>query len=409
MIKNSWNVLYLLTIEVIFGALVIFPFFVMSGKEVPFLSYFIIMLSSSFLFTLLLGKYKDKGRILFFVLPLPVLLIGGNVMGFPIVLNLIISFLVFWRTLSHVNEQDKQNEGKWMLFTILLGIFLLFFAGAASPSYMKSIGVLMISQILFIIVGGFFRRWLHMDMKVRDKQQFILPFVSILSIIAVAGLLLTAGMNVIKWLFFSILDIGVFLVAFISKPFFNWAESQDWSKQFEKLNSNQGQEEYAVAQNELDEWGRNAFLNPTLILTIIFIAGLIFLFFYIYRHKKKELGEENAANPYLYTMEQSFLNEGTAFFRRGKTIAPTNPIRKEIYAFEKFAKKLHFGRKPFESLSDWMNRIGMLEYDEMNAIYEKVRYGDKQYTEKEAVHLKKKLEEKKQELKELKKLEKKSI
>lgn len=406
MIRCFWNVMFLLVIEIIFGALVIFPFYSLQGMKVPLLSYFFIMLISCLLFLFLLQRFKEKGKLLFFVLLFPIIIIGGYGLKFPVLFSLLVSFFVFWRTMSHVNEQDKQNEGKWILFTILLGIFVIFFAGISSPANMTTISALMITQVLFITIGGFIRRWLSLDIEIKNKKQFFLPFLSILLFICIAGSLLTIGMNAIRALFFLLLNIGVNFIAFITKPFFNWAESQDWSEQIEKLISSQDSEESPVAEKELVELGQNVFLDPTIIATIIIIAILLFFFLYIYKRKRKDIGGEKEMNISGFSTESSFLNESTAFFRRKKTTPPINPIRKEIFAFERFAKKMGLGRWPFESLPEWMQRIGIINSSDIITIYEKVRYGENHYTKIEETHFMEEIEKTKQQLKTMKKINK---
>lgn len=406
MIRSFWNVMFLLVIEIIFGALVIFPFYSLQGMKVPLLAYFFIMFISCLLFLFLLQRFKEKGKLLFFVLLFPIIIIGGYGLNFPVLFSLLVSFFVFWRTMSHVNEQDKQNEGKWILFTILLGIFVIFSAGISSPANMTTISALMIAQVLFIIIGGFIRRWLNLDIEIKNKKQFFLPFFSILLFIGIVGSLLTIGMNAIRALFFSFLNIGVNIIAFITKPFFNWAESQDWSEQIEKLTSSQDSEESPVAQKELDEIGQNVFLDPTIIATIIFIAILLFFFYYIYKRKRKDISGEKEGNISGFSTESSFITESSAFFRRKKILPPKNPIRNEIFAFERAAKKMGLGRWPFESLPEWMQRIGIIHSSDIITIYEKVRYGENHYTKSEETHFMEGIEKTKQQLKTMKRIKK---
>ncbi|KOP81888.1 hypothetical protein ACFFHH_24785 [Cytobacillus solani] len=409
MIKSIWNVMYLLIIEIIFGALVFFALNALDGNKVSLLFYFIIMITSCLVFLFLLEMFKERGKLLFFVLLLPAMLIVWHSLGVPIFFSLLISFLVFWRTISHVNEQDKQNQGKWLLFSILLGVFILFMGGASSPANIAAIGGLMITQVLFIIIGGFLRRWLDVDTKIKNKKQFFLPFLSIILFIGTAGLLITVGRNVFKALFFSVLNLGVYIITFIAKPFFNWAESQDWSKKIAELIDSEEQEASEETPIELDELGQNAFLDPTVIATILFIAILLFFFFYIYKRNRKKINEGDMGPVAGFFTESSFMKDRTGIFQNRKRIPPTDSIRKEIFALERFAKKLNLGRQSYESLSEWMNRVGMLDTSDIISVYEKVRYGGFHYTKQEETHFLKRIEEKKRELKEIRKTSKKPI
>lgn len=401
--KGNWNVLYLLTVEIIFGALVIFPYYTLQGLRVPLLNYFLIMVTSCIAFIILLEKAKNKGKMLFFMLIFPAILFFGYGLGFPIAMNLLICLFVFWRTLSHTKEQDKQNEGKWLLLTLFLGITLIYFAALSNREYMMPIVGIMLAQIAFIIIGGFMKRWLEVKAETSEKKQFFLPFFSVIAFISLLGLIITAGMNLIKSLFFFILKIGVSIFAIMAKPFFDWAESKDWSEQTKMLSGLQGEQEDKVVENNVEEIGRQDFLDPTIIITVLFIASLIILFIYIYkRNKAQSTGDKELILPG-FISEAFFFNEVPSLFREGKGIPPANSIRKEIYAIERFAKKLHLGREPFESFSDWMNRVGMKNYHDMNSIYEKVRYGAHSYSEKEAADFKYDIQIMKQELRKFQK------
>lgn len=399
--KSYWNVLYLLTIEIIFGALVIFPYYTLQKGQVSLLSYFFLMLTSCLAYLLLLEKAKDKGKMLFFILIFPAILLVGTGLGFPIILNLIICLFVFWRTLSHTNEQDKQNEGKWLLVTVLLGIALIFFVALSNREYMLPIVGLMLAQIAFIFIGGFVKRWLELDTETSEKKQFFIPFIFVVTFISLSGLIITAGMNLIKGLFFFILKSGVAIFALMAKPFFDWAESQDWSQQMEMLSNIQSEQEEGAVDNNVEEVGRQALLDPMIISTVIFIVCLIILFIYIYKRKKKQSDGEKRGSLPVFFSESFFFSETPSLFRKEKAVPPENTIRKEIYAFERFAKKIHLGREPYESFSDWMDRMGMKNYHKMNAIYEKVRYGTNSYTEKEEADFKKDIQMKKRELREI--------
>ncbi|MED3574454.1 hypothetical protein [Cytobacillus praedii] len=408
MINRIWNVMYLLIIEIIFGALVFFPLYALNGKKVSLFFYFIFMITSCLIFTFLLEKYKERGKLIFLVLLLPAMVIVWHSLGFSIIFSLFISFLVFWRTISHVNEQDKQNQGKWLLSSILLGIFILFIGGATSPANMATISGLMITQVLFIIIGGFLRRWLDVDTKTTNKKQFLLPFLSIILIIGTAGLLITVGRNIFKALFFSVLNLGVYFITFLTKPFFSWAESQDWSKKIaEMLDSEEeeGSEEIAI---NMDELGQNDFLDPTVLAVILFIAILLFFFLYIYKKKRKDISEGEVVPASAFFTDSSFLKEETGIFRRRKKIPPSDPIRKEIFDLERFAKKMNLGRRSFETLPEWLHRIEMIDSSDIISVYEKVRYGGFQYSKQEEKYFLIRIDEKKRELKEMKKSSKKS-
>lgn len=393
------SILYLLIIEIIFGGLIISPFFYFLGKETPLLAYLLIMISSCAAFLFLLYKFKDKGKILYFIVIFPVILMIGYYVAFPIIVSFLISLFVFWRTLSNYNEYEYQNEGKWIFATILLGTVEIFVIGLSSKEYLVLIINIMIFQVGFIIICGFFKRWLELDSHVNEKKQFIIPYTLIIAIIVGAAMMLASSMNLIKWLFFTIVKACLTISVFFAKPFFDWAESQNWTERIDELSIGQGAEEEEETLLLTEEIEINNMFDPAIIAVILSLLSLVFLFIYIYKRKKIRGKKERENNNRGYLSETSFLNQGRQTFKKRKLISPSNSIRKEIFYFERFAIKLHLGREPYESLSDWMNRVGLRNFETINSVYEKVRYGATNYTEKEVAVLKNDLKQKRLDLK----------
>lgn len=397
--------MYLLLIEIIFGMYILLLPYSLQNMVIPIIPYFLLMITCCFIFMLMLIKFKEKAKLLFFILILPAILLAGNWIGFHITGSLLIGLFVFWRTISHYNEHDKQNGGKWILFTILMGIFLIYFAGLFSDHYMFLISMIMIGQILFIIIGGFIRRWLEVETAIINKRNFLLSLIGLLSVIGVIGVILTAGMKLYEKLFFSILNLGATAFAFIASPFFKWAEVQNWSEKMEKIQSMQGTGEDLVIPSKIEFKEGTSNFDPALIASIIFILGLTILFYYIYKRHKKRNTEMTIALKG-FSSENFSTTENELFLKRIKTATPKNSIRKEVFAFERLAQKHKVGRLPFESLSEWMRRIEIMDCEDINTIYEKVRYGHNSYSESEERLLKEKLQLKKREIKERKKNQK---
>lgn len=64
---------------------------------------------------------------------------------------------------------------------------------------------------------------------------------------------------------------------------------------------------------------------------------------------------------------------------------PSDPIRRYVYEFERRAIQHEYGRKPFETLEEWLKRMGL----ETNLeIYQKVRYGEEEVSKREGDKLK---------------------
>lgn len=115
-----------------------------------------------------------------------------------------------------------------------------------------------------------------------------------------------------------------------------------------------------------------------------------------------ERSERKDTDSASYSLSKQAADEGMLPFRRFKNRSPENRIRKEIYHLEKFAEKLQLGRYEFESLSEWMGRIGLKDCDKIITVYEKVRYSTSE-DNGNFNEFKQEVEKKKKELKEIKK------
>lgn len=114
---------------------------------------------------------------------------------------------------------------------------------------------------------------------------------------------------------------------------------------------------------------------------IIIVALLIFIYRMLNKRRAQIFGRSEAQTKYI--PEQTELEKEEGFFnklfsRREKE--QRHPVRQLIYNFEKEAKRYELGRHPFESLTEWFER---LEIDILVEVYQKVRYGNLDVREEE--------------------------
>ncbi|MBT2687805.1 hypothetical protein J7I93_06410 [Bacillus sp. ISL-47] len=400
--KKLFEVTYLLGIEILFGALLLFPFYMAKETEVPLLNYFILVFPAALLFASLLYRFKEKARILFIVTVMPYIFITGRLLSFSVPFMVLLSFFVFWRTLVNFNEHDKKPEGGWALLTIFTGTFLLVFSAILSGIYTEEIVGLMLLKLFFLVAGGFIKRLLDSDAENEEKKKLLLYFISFSGLIGAAGLLIASGMSIFKAIFFGILKIIASAAAFIASPLFIWAEKKDWTEEMKLFPENENEQKSELPE-EVVELGENEhFFDPAILLTALFCAVLVCLFIYIYKKNKLVRPERKGMDASSYRISNTALNRGSSPFRRFKNSSPENRIRKEIYQMEKLAAKLQLGRYEFESLSEWMGRIGLKEYDKIVAVYEQVRYSPSEGFEN-FIEYKQEVDKKKKELIEIKK------
>lgn len=111
-----------------------------------------------------------------------------------------------------------------------------------------------------------------------------------------------------------------------------------------------------------------------IIMVILFVTGLILLFL-IFKRDKEILDRTNISDQSNQVIEKIVDNEQVSYFKTlfNMQKSPTDFVRKIIYQFEGKANKVKLGRIPYETLEEWLNRLGVSSYFN---IYQMVRYGE---------------------------------
>lgn len=377
--KKMFEVSFLLGIEIIFGALVLFPFYMANEAAVPLTEYFVLVFPAGMAFIILLIRFREKGKVLFFLLKLPLLYVIGNFLSFSWFFIVLMSFLVFWRTYVHFNEHNNRPEGWWILLTVFFGTFLVIFSAIKDGAYTGEIVGLMIFELFFIISGGFIKRIIESDANAKEKKRFLIYFLSLTASILAVGMVVSFGMGTVKFLFFGILKLIASAAAIIASPLFNWAEKQDWAVHMKFLSENESRDNDVLFKEPADLGESGQYIDPAALISILFIIVIIFLFIYIYKKTIKVRFVKNGAVFASYS--QQIEDEGTLLSRRFQHIAPENQIRKEIFHLERHAAKFDLGRKESESLPEWFDRIGLKDPEKIVDAYEIVRYSNNMSTQ----------------------------
>ncbi|MDQ0270679.1 hypothetical protein [Cytobacillus purgationiresistens] len=366
--KKAWTMFYLIFIEVIFGGLVILPFYPQILAE-----YFIISISAAILIIMLLLKYHDKGKAMYLSAVLPIIIVYVYFSHLSFAFLMLIAVLIFWRGLVHFKEFQSNSAGAMLLITLIAGVGLLIFPYVKTEMDIQRIVLFMIVQSMFILIGSFFIRWLNVRADHIEKKRYALYFFTTIGAIIGTGLLIAGSVNLLKWLFFKVLQMGVWLISTVISPAFDIFENLDLTPELlapvpEVVDEEETLEEYVKSLNQ------ETLLDPAILFSIITIVALLLFSIYLYRrHNEGKI--DLIANEQTYQMSTLHpIFDESAFLNRKKYV-PEHKVRKEVYHFERLAEKLKLGRKPQETFPEWMNRIGLQNNNHINEIYEKVRYG----------------------------------
>lgn len=171
--------------------------------------------------------------------------------------------------------------------------------------------------------------------------------------------------------------------------------------EIEKREFPEEESQSGVAEGEGD-WEKLQELNfieafTFFVVTAIALFFLGFACFYLWKLFKKRFSREISEEPYQEgisyvsiddqgrQMNWSLKNSLKRYLKR-----PSHPIRKMVLQLEQKAAKSKKGRMEYETVEDWLARIGL---DIDLAIYQKVRYGETDVSEQEVGYLKAQLKE----------------
>lgn len=370
--KKVLNVFFRFYIEWTFATLIILMFHLLSSQQLPLFSTMAIAAIASLSFAILLSKKGNLAKSLYFLFIMPALYLAGFLAGIQIFYMTIMALLVFWRTLNYHQDETCNTESVWLVLTFLIGLFLSPLAHFYDGPYLKQIAFLLTFQLLFIISGQFFIKWI--DIELVSKRKFAMDFSKLLGLGLLIMMFLTFGMNIIKNIFFFILQgIGWFF-SILLYPIFSWVENPVVKERASRLLSRQQPAKeyvspFANAKEAIDPdlWGP---------LLFAVIGGLIF--FYLYKKTNlfnKEQEIDITPSGYITSSSLTDSMDSDHFYKK-HTGMPVNQIRKEIYQLEKYAQKKDLARLNHEAINEWLNRLG-IDYDErMIKTYQKVRYGE---------------------------------
>ncbi|MBT2678367.1 hypothetical protein J7E38_05100 [Bacillus sp. ISL-35] len=366
------HVFFRFYIEWTFASLIMVIMHLLSSQQMPFTAAMAIAAAASLVFAILLEQRPNFAKPLYVLVILPVIVLFGNVSGLDLLYTGIMGVLVFWRILKFHEDSTSHSESVWLVVTFLIGVFVSPLGYFYGGSYLMQIAIILIFQLLFILLGQFLLKWL--DIETAAKNKFAVTYSRLLGGILLMVTALTFGRNLLKEIFFFVLQAIGWILSMLLYPLFSWIASPVIQERASKVIPNR------KPNVENDPSFENAVLgfDPNFWGPILFVLLVMIAFYFIYKKSglfKKEQGPNEIQAGFVTSapFNDSSLNN---MLSRKRTIVPANQIRKEIFQLEKFAHKKELGRLNFEAINEWFDRLG-IQYDARTIqTYEKVRYGD---------------------------------
>ncbi|RDU38391.1 hypothetical protein DRW41_02155 [Neobacillus piezotolerans] len=364
--------LYLFLIELLFTAMLIYPYFWPKEKGwqvFPGLSLFLIVF---ILYTWLLARLGEKAKILFLAIFLPALYaIGTFYSGLhPVPVATGIAFL-FWRGNSLAGRKNEDHDLLLATFSAMAAFPAMIGAHTKNETIFLITIILVLMQVLVVLTGRFLLNLAKMEGEQKEKAAYLAFFGKLVIPIVLAGGLIALAMDYIQAAFFMVLKGVAWIFGMMATPILKWSETVNLWTDPDGANQIEVIERPGVAKVM-----REQAMQKYSELGLMVLAGLIIIGLFIYLYIKRNRVQFD------YTKANSaglsrIMNPAGGIAKKKKPAAPDNPLRREVFNLEYYALKNGFGRFEAETVGEWLSRIGILSNQKLIGIYEGVRYGNK--------------------------------
>ncbi|MDP4086102.1 MAG: hypothetical protein Q8934_15985 [Bacillota bacterium] len=366
------------TLEFLFVLILLFFYFIAKKEEPPIFLLFLLSIGSFSLLAISLEISFQKGKWLYFIFVIPCLLLGGNITGIPTLFILLLGFLVYWRGII-LYDGSRRHGGAYYFFSNLIGFFVFLGAILNHYPYLDKIVYILVLQYFLQILVPLIQKWFQLH---DEKWEFAKFFIKISIGICLLTLTITFLEKYIGFLFFKILKYIVLICSYLMIPLFDLLKHINLTKQSVHHSTKENIPDILKVAGGAKY--QPYFLTKEVILFFIIAIACIGIFFILRKVKKYSYMHESIENLW----ETKIINELTHNGFRAKQKVPNNGIRKELVKFEKYTKKLKYGRHSFETLQEWLNRLDLIQTEMVIALYEMTRYGEKETTIEEQLRFK---------------------
>ncbi|WLR53685.1 hypothetical protein LC048_14260 [Mesobacillus subterraneus] len=237
MTSRVLNVFFRFYIEWIFASLILVIFHLLSSQQMPLVSTMGIAAAVSILFTILLEMKPNLAKPLYILVITPLLFVIGSLSNLENFYTGIMAILIFWRVLKFHQDSTSHSESVWLVITFLIGVFVSPLAYFYGGSYLIQVVFLLIFQLLFILSGQFLLKW--MDVEQDSKRRFAVFYSKLLGFILLLVSVLTFGRDLLKEIFFIVLQVIGWTLSLLLYPVFSWIASPAMQARANKVFSGQ--------------------------------------------------------------------------------------------------------------------------------------------------------------------------
>jgi hypothetical protein len=311
-----------------------------------------------------------------------VILIGVFILQLSLPITLAFVVYLVWRVLGHFQETDHQNEIFIFSVSLLIGLIeFIYFEDRAEGKYIFTVLLLQLFLTIFIKLNR-----MYVEMRRQgdpSSKNFAIWGFGTTGVLSISGFVLLLFhpyiQTAIFFIFKTVISVVGYIVMYPISLLLAYFNPSIDPKKLEPLK--QSAEETRPEDNTyLTKVGEN---DPTILLIILSIVALILIIIFFF----KKLAYKTYLKP-VHAGRMIVVDDGsmeTGFGHRKKYPVPANEIRKRFYTFENLMVKYDLGRKPYEPVLEWLNRIEFTDVNvsDVKSLYEKVRYGELELSDEE--------------------------
>jgi hypothetical protein len=329
----------------------------------------LVGLAGFIVYSFLLGSLSNKGKWLYLVIVLPLLIFIGSWASLSVALIFILGLYIFWRGICLSEELPTGSPTLLLLWSFSIGIIAIIYSTMTKYTYQNQMMTMLILLVFLTIASGYFSKWGTLG---TDKTKFSLFFIKAIVALIGIGAILAFTLKYIGAAFFGLLQLTAKLFSSLALPVFKVIEyllsligTSAVDIKYEPVEPLKGDNSYQAPSHGFGEY---------IFYLLIGLAVAGFIYYVIKRKFKQHAIVINNAQAVEITT--GLTNQNPSAFYKNWRKPPEDLIRKEIFQLEKYAHKLKLGRLPNETLGEWVHRTGLSLSDDSIGIYHRVRYGD---------------------------------
>ncbi|MDN7226122.1 DUF4129 domain-containing protein [Planococcus sp. N064] len=320
-----------------------------------------------------------------------VTLIAAMLLGMPIWLAVVLGILTLYRLHARfsVFDGDGQQEGHFLLvFILLFSVALVISLFNPQVENSEEIFAIAIAATGFYVCFRLLYRYIQTRKEGTSFSMLAVGTAIVIGSASLSGFLVyflaEDARRLAGWVLGSVLKIVLWPFAGLMEKLTEYlsglSTEQEMKETLEKLNP----ETLAEQEGQASFQPEAADFPVELMLAAILLVFFILLVFWLVKNKpeKEEQQEKGAAETQRYPTS-SAEEPSEQLTRVQYAELDVEAVRKAYRAFEQQADAAGLGRKEYETVREWMNRMSWTVSESFFKTYDLVRYGSRTLTELE--------------------------